>query len=109
MGADQFVETLRSWRGLYKAALFETDESTLPLRIEEARKHWSFDPENCLQLLPIMTAKWRRSRMHSVLSTPWRTVGNRTQRIAGTPREPLRVSAHTFLMERYLHDSQVEN
>lgn len=38
MGADQFAETLRSWRGLYKAALFETDESKLPLRIEEARR-----------------------------------------------------------------------
>ena len=38
MGADQFVETLRSWCELYKAALFETDESKLPLRIEEARR-----------------------------------------------------------------------
>jgi hypothetical protein len=38
MGAGQFAETLRSWRGLYKAALFETDESKLPLRIEEARR-----------------------------------------------------------------------
>jgi hypothetical protein len=38
MGADHFAETLRSWRGLYKAALFETDESKLPLRIEEARR-----------------------------------------------------------------------
>ena len=38
MGADQFAETLRSWRGLYNAALFETDESKLPLRIEEARQ-----------------------------------------------------------------------
>ena len=38
MGRNQSVETLRSWRGLYKAALFETDESKLPLRIEEARR-----------------------------------------------------------------------
>ena len=38
MGADQFAETLRSWRGLYKAALFETDASKLPSRIEEARR-----------------------------------------------------------------------
>jgi hypothetical protein len=38
MRADQFVETLRSWRGLYKAALFETDASRLPLRMEEARR-----------------------------------------------------------------------
>ena len=38
MGADQFAETLRSWHGLYKAALCETDASKLPLRIEEARR-----------------------------------------------------------------------
>ena len=38
MGADQSAGTLRSWRGLYKAALFETDESKLLLRIEEARR-----------------------------------------------------------------------
>ena len=38
MGADQFTETLRSWRGLYDAALFETDASKLRLRIEEARR-----------------------------------------------------------------------
>jgi hypothetical protein len=74
MGADQFAETLRSWRGLYKAALFETDASKLPLRIEEARRALSFDPENCLQLLPIMTAKWRLLSMHAMLSTPWRIV-----------------------------------
>ena len=38
MGADQFAEALRNWRELYNAALFETDESKLPLRIEEARQ-----------------------------------------------------------------------
>ena len=38
MGADQFAETFRNWRRLYNAALFETDESKLPLRIEEARR-----------------------------------------------------------------------
>jgi hypothetical protein len=32
------AEDLRNWRGLYKAALFETDTSKLPWRIEEARK-----------------------------------------------------------------------
>ena len=32
------VEELRNWRGLYQAALFETDTSQLPWRIEEARK-----------------------------------------------------------------------
>lgn len=38
MGADQSAETLRGWHGLYKAALFETEASKLPLRIEEARR-----------------------------------------------------------------------
>jgi len=37
MGGDQFAESLRSWRGLYEAALCETDASK-PLRIEEARQ-----------------------------------------------------------------------
>jgi hypothetical protein len=32
------AEDLRNWRGLYKAALFETDTSKLPERIDEARK-----------------------------------------------------------------------
>jgi hypothetical protein len=32
------IETLRNWRGLYKAALIETDRSKLPSRIEEARR-----------------------------------------------------------------------
>ena len=31
-------EDLRNWRGLYKAALFETDSSKVTGRIEEARK-----------------------------------------------------------------------
>jgi hypothetical protein len=31
-------EVLRNWRGSYRAALFETDASKLPSRIEEARK-----------------------------------------------------------------------
>lgn len=34
----EFGEALRSWRTLYEAALFETDTSKLPGRIEEARK-----------------------------------------------------------------------
>jgi len=38
MGADQSAKTLRSWHELYKAALFESDASKLPSRIEEARK-----------------------------------------------------------------------
>ena len=32
------VDTVRSWRTLYKAALAETDLQKLPLRIEEARR-----------------------------------------------------------------------
>ena len=32
------AEDLRNWRGLYKAALFETDTTKLPWRIEEGRK-----------------------------------------------------------------------
>ena len=31
-------EELRNWRGLYQAALFETDTSKILSRIEEARK-----------------------------------------------------------------------
>jgi hypothetical protein len=38
MSADQCDDTSGDWRELYKAALFETDESKLPLRIEEARR-----------------------------------------------------------------------
>ena len=36
------VETLRNWNGLYKAALFETDASKIPSRIEEARSALAF-------------------------------------------------------------------
>ena len=32
------AEDLRNWRGLYKAALFETDTSKIPSRIGEARR-----------------------------------------------------------------------
>ncbi|HVO63684.1 MAG TPA: hypothetical protein VMT53_22365 [Terriglobales bacterium] len=38
MSADQCDNPFRNWRELYKAALFETNESKLPLRIEEARR-----------------------------------------------------------------------
>ncbi len=38
MGRNQSVEALRNWRELYKSALFETDASKLPSRIEEARR-----------------------------------------------------------------------
>ena len=37
-------------------------------------KRSSFDPENYLQLLPIMTAKLRLSRRPSMPSKPWRIV-----------------------------------
>ena len=42
MDGNQSAEALRSWRGLYKAALFETDASKLPLRIDEARRAMVF-------------------------------------------------------------------
>lgn len=32
------TEALRNWRALYKAALFETDASKIPSRIDEARR-----------------------------------------------------------------------
>jgi hypothetical protein len=35
MGADQSAENLRSWRGLYKAALFETDASKVAFSFVE--------------------------------------------------------------------------
>ena len=73
MGRNQSVEALRNWRELYKSAWFETDASKLPRASKRPSEHWSFDPENCLKLLPVTTAKWRLSRMHSMLSTPWRT------------------------------------
>jgi hypothetical protein len=38
MGADESAEVHKSWRALYRAALFETDASKLTSRIEEARK-----------------------------------------------------------------------
>ena len=38
MSGNQSPVVLRNWRELYKAALFESDTSKLPLRIEEARR-----------------------------------------------------------------------
>ena len=38
MGADQFAETLRNWRGLYKAAYSRPMRANYSLRIEEARR-----------------------------------------------------------------------
>jgi hypothetical protein len=36
------VEASRNWRVFYRAALFETDKSRLPSRIEEARRALTF-------------------------------------------------------------------
>jgi hypothetical protein len=74
MRADQFAETLRSWRGLYKLPYSRPMRADYHCESKKPGEHWSFDPEICLQLLPIMTAKWRLSGMHSMLSTPWRIV-----------------------------------
>ena len=52
MDADKSTETLRSWRGLYRAALFETDASKLPLRIEEARRAIVFRSRGLLAASP---------------------------------------------------------
>ncbi len=66
------AETHRNWCGLYKAALFETDTSKIPSRVEEARGRSSFDPESYSRLPPNMTAKLRLSRMPSMPCKPWR-------------------------------------
>ena len=68
------TENLRNWRELYTAALFETETSKLPGRIEKALRHSSFDPESYLKLPPIMTAKLRLSRMPSMPCKPWKIV-----------------------------------
>ena len=46
------AETLRNWRGLYKAALFETDTSKLAWRIEEARKALIFRSRELFETSP---------------------------------------------------------
>ncbi len=46
------AEDLRNWRGLYKAALFETDTSKLPGRIEEARKALIFRSRELFRTSP---------------------------------------------------------
>ena len=46
------TEALRNWRGLYKAALFETDTSKLPWRIEEARKALIFRSRELFEASP---------------------------------------------------------
>jgi hypothetical protein len=46
------AEDLRNWRGLYKAALFETDTSKLARRIEEARKALIFRSRELFKTSP---------------------------------------------------------
>ena len=46
------AETLRNWRALYKAALFETDTSKIPSRIEEARRALAFRSRELFETSP---------------------------------------------------------
>jgi hypothetical protein len=46
------AENLWNWRGLYRAALFETDTSKLPGRIEEARKALIFRSRELFKTSP---------------------------------------------------------
>jgi hypothetical protein len=46
------AETLRNWRGLYKAALFETNTSKIPSRIEEARRALAFRSRELFETSP---------------------------------------------------------
>jgi len=46
------TEDLRNWRGLYRAALFETDTSKLAWRIEEARKALIFRSRELFETSP---------------------------------------------------------
>jgi hypothetical protein len=46
------AEDLRNWRGLYKAALLETDTSKLTWRIEEARKALIFRSRELFKTSP---------------------------------------------------------
>ena len=46
------AEDPRNWRGLYKAALFETDTSKLAWRIEEARKALIFRSRELFKTSP---------------------------------------------------------
>jgi len=46
------AEDLRNWRGLYRAALFETDTSKIPCRIEEARSALVFRSRELFETSP---------------------------------------------------------
>ena len=52
MSTDQSAGALRSWRESYNAALFETDASKLPLRIEEARSALVFRSRELCSVSP---------------------------------------------------------
>ena len=82
MAADQSAEVLRSWRGLYKAALFETDASKLPLRIEEARRELVSRSRELFAASPNCDGEAGAIEMHSMLSTPLYKIGHK--RIAGS-------------------------
>ncbi len=45
-------ETFRNWPGLYKAALFESDTSKIPSRIEEARRALVFRSRELFEASP---------------------------------------------------------
>jgi hypothetical protein len=46
------TEALRNWRELYRAALFETDTSKIPSRIEEARSALVFRSRELFETSP---------------------------------------------------------
>jgi hypothetical protein len=46
-------ETLRNWRGLYEAALFESDPSKMPSRVEEARNALVFRSRELFATSPL--------------------------------------------------------
>jgi hypothetical protein len=68
------AEDLRNWRGLYKAALFETDTSKIPSRIDEARRVLVFRSRELFEASPNYDVKLRLSRLPSMPCKPWRIV-----------------------------------
>ena len=102
------AETLRSWRGLYKAALFETDASKLQLRIEEARRALVFRSRELFAASPnydgeteaIENTLYALQLLENCLQ-----LNKKDRRHAS--RGP-QISATRYLTDRYSHDSQVE-
>jgi hypothetical protein len=72
VGTNESAEIFRSWRELYRAALFETDTNSCHRASNKLGAHSSFDPDSCLQRLPITTAKLTPSRMPFMPSKRWR-------------------------------------